>query len=109
MPRSALLAQPVEMKLKVKRNNILRIAFVSLTFLASFGLSLYFLYAPVVTGTCPIPPKRDRRGQGAQYKMKLPCREAPTVRGASLSFPVSYSGLRNVFYDSGVKVIPNQY
>ena len=31
----------------------------------------------LLTGTCPVPTKRDRRGQGAQYKMKLPCREAP--------------------------------
>src|SRR4030042_7129000 len=39
----------------------------------------------IVTGTCPVPPKRDRRGQGAQYKMKLPFREAPACgRGASL-------------------------
>jgi len=31
-----------------------------------------------MAGTCPVPPLRDRRGQGAQYKMRLPCREAPS-------------------------------
>jgi hypothetical protein len=39
----------------------------------------------ILTGTCPVPPKRDGRGQGAQYKMKLPCREASRCgRRASL-------------------------
>jgi hypothetical protein len=37
-----------------------------------------------LTGTRPVPPQRDRRGQGAQYKMILPRREAaPCGPGAS--------------------------
>ena len=41
-------------------------------------------------GTCPVPLWRDARGQGAQYKAIIHCREAPALpagrqgRGASL-------------------------
>jgi hypothetical protein len=30
-----------------------------------------------VAGICPAPLWRNRRGQGAHYKMRIPCREAP--------------------------------
>ena len=55
-----------------------------------------------VTGKCPVPPKRDRRGQGAQLIMIFPSREAP----ACLPRPDGVAGelqLRDCeFRDSGI-------
>jgi hypothetical protein len=43
-----------------------------------------------VTETCPVPPKRDRRGQGAQYERNFLFGK-PRLVGGELQFPDSPS------------------